>query len=54
LIIFSVIFEPEKLNKYHFAVHHTQEYLKEIPKNVTTVIAHKTKVVFKSLFIGLR
>lgn len=53
-IIFSVIFEPEKLNKYHFAVPQTQENFKDIPKNVKTVINHKTSVVFKSLFIGLK
>ena len=53
-IIFSVKFEPEKLNKYHFAVHQIQEYLNDIHKKVTTVIIHKTNVVFKSLFIGLK
>lgn len=52
-IHFSVKLWPEKLNKYHLVVHNIQEYFIDIHKNVITVITPKTKVVFKSLFIGL-
>ncbi len=53
LIHFSVILSQEKLNTYHFAVLPAQEFFIAIPKNVTTVMIHKTKVVLRSLFIGL-
>lgn len=52
-IIFSIILFQVLLNKYHLNVFQTHIYLNDIYINVITVIKAKTKVVFKSLFIGL-
>lgn len=53
MIHFSEILFQEKLNTYHFDIFHIPEVRIAIVKNVITVIIHNTKVVFRSLFIGL-
>lgn len=53
LIHFSMKLFPLKWNKYPFNIPHTQEYLIAIPKKVITVIQARTRVVLRSLFIGL-
>jgi len=53
LIHFSASPFQTKLNKYPFVNHPAPEVFIAIPKKVTTVMRAKTKVVFKSLFIGL-